>query len=63
MPNTTCDFPNEVLWELSINYTLSLLLMLIIVSILVVLNFSDTATFNKLTLWPYYLFLVYTILA
>ena len=62
----TCDLdsgPNEVLWELSINYMLSLLLMLIIVSMLVVLNFSKTATFNKLTLWPYYLLLVYTILA
>lgn len=68
MPNNTICLKddedlNTILWYLSIDFTLSLQLVLIIIYILVILNFSKTATFNKLTLWPYYLMLVYSILA
>lgn len=50
------------LWLVSMNIALQLILLLLIVCILVVINFSK-ATFNKLTLLPYFFLILYTIFA
>jgi hypothetical protein len=55
--NVTCDnndCPEEIRWELSIATALSIILTLLIVATLFLLAYSTTATFNRLTLWPYY---------
>ena len=41
---------------------MALILGLCIVSKLVLLHFDKNATFNKLTLWPYYLLIAYATL-
>lgn len=50
--NTLC--PEVIRWELSIATALSIILTLLIVATLFLLAYSTTATFNRLTLWPYY---------
>ena len=57
------ECPELIRWELCIGIALSILLTLLIVFLLVILAQSKTATFNKLTLWPYYLMMSYSILA
>ena len=52
----------EILWLLSCCCALSTILTLMIGVILVLLNYSKTATFNKLTLWPYYLLICWSAL-
>jgi hypothetical protein len=49
---TVCQ--QKIEWLLSFDITISILLFLLIISLLVLLRFSQTATFNRLTLLPYY---------
>ena len=41
-------------WPLNAALALDLLLAIFVVSIIVLLSFDDKATFNKLTMWPYF---------
>ena len=51
---TYTECPEVIRWELSIATALSIILTLLIVATLFLLAYSTTATFNRLTLWPYY---------
>ena len=44
-------------WSLYSAFALNLILALLTVCIIVLVNFSKTSTFNKLTMLPYYLVL------
>ena len=55
------DHDELKLWILSIDVSLSVCLTLLIFFILVLLAFSGTATFNKLTLWPYYFMMGFSV--
>lgn len=49
------------IWLLSANFATSILLGLLIMGMIVVLRFDDKASFNKLSLLPYYFVIGYTI--
>ena len=55
------DCDELILWILSTDISLSVCLTLLIFFILVLLSFSGTATFNKLTLWPYYFMMGFSV--
>ena len=49
-------------WPLNAALALDLLLAIFVVCIIVLLNYDDKATFNKLTMWPYFFMVGYCVL-
>lgn len=51
------------LWLLSANFATAFLLLWVTLCLQIILTNAKKATFNKLTQWPYYSMMVYTLLA
>jgi hypothetical protein len=56
------EFKEAVDWLLSANISLSIVTTLSVTCLIVLLKFSKTATFNKLTLMPYYFIIAFSTL-